>query len=578
MKDTSNANCRELLDVLTAQGVHDVVASPGSRNTPLLLGASARQDLRLRMINDERTAGFYALGLAMATQSPVALMCTSGTALYNYAPAVAEAFYQRVPLIVISADRPAQWIDQDDSQTLHQPEALDKIVKKSFDIPPETGMSAPCRNPGYLTEREWFVNRIANEAVLTATGGMPGPVHINIQFGEPLGTTSDYLQCSPRTIRVIRNTSGLPPHLLREICCRLMEKRVMVVAGFMPPDHELNKAILEFANMPNVTLLCETLSNIHTDRCEFMIDSLLCGMSNKQKVDLMPDIVITIGGALVSRMLKEYLRGASTLEHWTLNDTDLSVDALQHLTTHIDIAPAKFFRGAASMMRHLSRKGVRTLYPEYNLAWKDMREDGSGRLRRYVEAAPWSELKGLDIFFRRLDPRVNLFLSNGTCVRYAQLLTERLCHACFSNRGVSGIDGTNATAAGIAAGFKGTTILLTGDVSFAYCPEVLNPKVTDGDLRIVVVNNNGGGIFRFIRTTRDLDERERLFCSPPALPLEKLAEAYGWNYIPVNDEVGMQEAMTRLQSTPRTIVELFADADISAAALISLLAPQSHKI
>lgn len=281
MKDTANANCRELLDVLIAQGVRHLVASPGSRNAPLLIGASARKKLNTRMVNDERAAGFIALGLAMSTQTPVALCCTSGTALYNYAPAIAEAYYQKIPLIVISADRPAQWIEQDDSQTLRQFDALSKIVKKSYDIPAEIGMTTPCRNKEYSTEREWYANRVANEAVLTANEGRPGPVHINIQFAEPLNGTIDYEPRTPRTIKVIRNTTGVTIETLKKLSALLSTKKVMVIAGFMLPDYKLNKALMEFSKLPNVTVLCETISNLHLDGHSHMIDTLLVRMTEE---------------------------------------------------------------------------------------------------------------------------------------------------------------------------------------------------------------------------------------------------------------------------------------------------------
>lgn len=273
MKDTANSNCRELLDVLVAHGLRTLVASPGSRNAPLLIGASSREELDTIMINDERMAAFYALGIAMSTQRPVALACTSGTALYNYAPAVAEAYYQKIPLIVISADRPSQWIDQDDSQTLHQYEALGKIVKKSFDIPAETGMSQKCQNGEYGSEREWFVNRIANEAYLVATTGQKGPVHINIQFATPLETTQEYCARRPRIVEYTDVAATLPFETAKEICEYLMDRRVMVVAGFMQPDHALNKALMSFCRRPNVTLLCETLSNLHIGEHSCMVDS-----------------------------------------------------------------------------------------------------------------------------------------------------------------------------------------------------------------------------------------------------------------------------------------------------------------
>lgn len=566
--DTGNANCRELLDVLTAHGLDTVVLSPGSRNTPLLIGASAREELKKIVIPDERTAGFVALGTSMVTRRPVALICTSGTALYNYAPAVAEAFYQKIPLIVISADRPSQWIDQDDSQTLRQPGALDKIVKRSYDIPAETGMTSPCGNPEYTTEREWFVNRIANEAIITATAGNPGPVHINMQFGEPLNATIPYAANKVRTVEVIGNESALPPHKSRELALRLMDRKIMVTAGFMGADNALNRALSEFASLPNVTLICETISNLHPDGHAFMADSLLTGMSDERLDSLRPDIVISIGGALVSRMLKEYLRGSKGTEHWTLSDTDVSVDCFQRLALHIDVTPYRFFRSMAAMTSHLVRKGYAIKHPDYHNAWQKERDSIFSNDNGKLALLPWSELKALEKVFRSVPDNYNLFLSNGTCVRYAQLLTDRIPHACYCNRGVSGIDGTNATALGASLAYNGTTLLVTGDMSFAYCPEIMNMRRLGGDLRIIVINNSGGGIFRFIKTTRDLEMREKYFCSDPELPVRHVTEAYGWNYRSARDIRSLEEGLQFLFSNPATLLEITVDPETSAETLI----------
>ena len=190
-RDTADCGCSQLMDVLAARGVKTIVLSPGSRNTPLMIACAARPELKKHLVTDERTAAFMALGIAMVSRNPVAIACTSGTALYNYAPAVAEAFYQQIPLIVISADRPGQWIDQDDSQTLRQFRSLENIVKKSFDIPVWDPAPIPCANGRFRSEGEWAANRLVNEAITVATTGRPGPVHINIQFANPLEATVD---------------------------------------------------------------------------------------------------------------------------------------------------------------------------------------------------------------------------------------------------------------------------------------------------------------------------------------------------------------------------------------------------
>ena len=571
-RDTADCGCSQLMDVLAARGVKTIVLSPGSRNTPLMIACAARPELKKHLVTDERTAAFMALGIAMVSRNPVAIACTSGTALYNYAPAVAEAFYQQIPLIVISADRPGQWIDQDDSQTLRQFRSLENIVKKSFDIPVWDPAPIPCANGRFRSEGEWAANRLVNEAITVATTGRPGPVHINIQFANPLEATVSRDCTPPRTVETITDTSGIPSKISEELAGRLADKRVLLVAGFMLPDNMLNRAIADFATLPNVCVLCETLSNLHLDGTPYMIDGIMTAMSPAWRRRLAPDIVISIGGALVSRMLKDFLRSCEGVRHWTLADTPEGMDCFQHLALHADIEPLSFIRGITRALRKHFRKNP-GISPAYGEEWKRLRECISEDYDKRLRASGWTELTALDIVFKSIPPHYNLFLSNGTCVRYAQLSLERLPHACYGNRGVSGIEGTNATALGCAMSYGGKTLLVTGDMSFAYSPQIMGLSA-GVPLNIIVVSNDGGGIFRFIRTTRDLDIREEYFCAPPVLPLKALAEAYGWKHLCAENEEELRKALHELYSGEHLLLEIKADPQKSADALTEFLSPK----
>ncbi|MDE7351068.1 MAG: 2-succinyl-5-enolpyruvyl-6-hydroxy-3-cyclohexene-1-carboxylic-acid synthase, partial [Muribaculaceae bacterium] len=183
MINTSNVYCRQIVELIRAHGVQTAYCSPGSRNAPLILAMEACGEIKKRVVIDERSAAFQAYGCALVERCPVALVCTSGTAVLDYAPAVAEAYYSGVPLIVVSADRPSEWIDQDDSQTIRQFGVLRNIVKGSYDvraIPEGSGME-------YTSRMRWNINRTVNEAMLKALEGKPGPVHINVQLSDPLG-------------------------------------------------------------------------------------------------------------------------------------------------------------------------------------------------------------------------------------------------------------------------------------------------------------------------------------------------------------------------------------------------------
>ena len=558
--DTSVVSARILLDVAIAHGVETIILSPGSRNTPLLIGASARKKLKKYIINDERTAAFTALGIATVSQKPVALACTSGSALYNYAPAIAEAFYRHIPLTVISADRPLQWISQD-SQTLVQPYALSGIVKGSYSIPSQNSMQGSA-NENFLTEYEWYVNRISNEALNLAQRDVKGPVHINIEFEAPFNGLQPYRDEEIRIIRETELSKNLNVEKIKELASRISEKKVLIVAGQLSPDHKLQRALSDFSRLTNVFVLAEPLSNLHLDSLNLVSNQLFSPEYNSELKELNPDIIISIGGIPVSENLKSFVRNCEDAEVWTLGDTNSGDDRYMRLVNHFDVSPDRFFKSLVSMIRHLSRKGLEIKNKGYREKWIDLMRKFRKSRTEFLDNDKWSEIKALKIITQHIPDNYNLFLSNGMLIRKTMDVISRLPHSVYANRGVSGIEGTNATALGASLSYKGPSLLLTGDMSFSYCPDILNLAKLGGDLRIIVINNKGGGIFREIATTRSLPCREEYFCNAPELPLEKLAEAYSWAYVKADSEKSLIGALSSVFSQDKTIVEVFVPNEI----------------
>lgn len=521
------------MDVMTQHGVKDVVCSPGTRNTPLLLAVASRPELRPHVVVDERSAAFMALGISSVSRKPVMLICTSGTALLNYAPAVAEAFYQSVPLIVVSADRPAQWIDQDDSQTLRQFEALSNFVKRSYDI--------PAFGEGE-EEMSWYVNRMCNDAMIEAVSGRRGPVHINIALGGNLGGKSEKGDRKERKIDILSAQGFINREIINGLAREMAYKKVMFVAGFLPPSSTLNKAVAELCSLPNVAPFCETISNLHLSPDSADVDAVLTGFHRSQLADYAPDIVISIGGALVSRMLKEYLRNhKERIEHWSVGLRHTTVDCFMSLTKRIEADPARFISALAKAAGKFSRFSSNV--PDYSQQWGQLRHKAEKVKTAYIDSVEWSELKAFRRILNSLTPDMNLFLSNGTTVRYAQILGRYKAHASYCNRGVSGIDGSASTAVGGAIAYGKGTILVTGDMSMAYDVGALSLKEVPEGMKIIVMDNRGGGIFRFISTTSGLEEREQFFCAAPQLPLRELASGYGWAYCEAKSEEELTAAL-----------------------------------
>lgn len=555
--DTDKEFCSIIFDVFRDGGVTDVVCSPGSRNAPLLIAAAAREELRKHVITDERSAAFFGLGISQVNRKPVVLVCTSGTALLNYSPAVAEAYYQGLPMIVVSADRPEQWIDQDDSQTIRQQGVLNNIVKQSYEI-----ISEGENNP----EMKWYVNRIANDALLEATGGKPGPVHINVRLSEPLGRKREREYDETRIIRRVQADSIGNKEYLNNLAKELSHKKVMLVAGFLPPSSQLQKAVTTFSALSNVTVFAETLSNLHLKDFPSCIDTVLTALSTEELDELKPDIVISIGGSLVSRKLKEYLRrNKNKIEHWSLGYDRTTVDCFMSQTMRLEVDPSRFIRHISA---RLQRGEMSSEVKNFRNEWTEKKRQAIDIKEKYIDNTGWSSLKAFNHILKTLPASYNLFLSNGTTVRYAQLIDYRQPHASYCNRGVSGIEGCLSAATGGAVKYKGNTLLMTGDMSLGYDMSALGLKEIPDTMKIIMVDNGGGGIFRFIPSTRNLTEREEYFCANPDLPVKQLAEAFGWNYFEADSEESLKNQLKFFYSSARkSILKIKVDGEISAEIL-----------
>ena len=553
---TDKLSARVIAALLAAHGVGRVFISPGSRNTPLTVALARTPELDCLPVIDERSAGFMALGASIQSGEPVAICCTSGTALLNYAPAVAEAYYRRVPLIVISADRPEEWIDQDDSQTLWQQNALAPYVKRSCDISARLDFA----------NGEWWVNRVVNDLLIEAVSGQRGPVHINVRLDAPLNRTAPVPVLAEREIRRVMPEPQLRPEEARALGESLAApRRVLVIAGFLPPDNRLNRALQTFASAPNVAVLAESISNLHGPWLIGNIDSVMRTLTPEMRRDLAPDIVLTIGGALVSRMVKEWIRSLSpSVEHWQIGPSDVTVDCFKHLTTRVDIRPDLFFRQTATPMR---RAGGAS---DYASLWRSAADEAARRHDEYCSSVPWSDLRAFEVMFPMIPRSWNLHLSNGTPIRYAQLVPHGHIHRTDCNRGVSGIDGCTSTALGASiANPKGVTLLISGDMSFQYDIAALASPHMTARFKMVVICNGGGGIFSFIPSTRDLPELDRFFTVGTRLPLRDLCNGYGIEYHEASSEEELRAAFPRFAapSSRPALLAIHTPGEVSARVL-----------
>lgn len=570
LENTDKAYCREIADLLANHGVKHCVVCPGSRNAPLIVALHRHPRLVCASIIDERSAAFTALGIATATGKPVAIVCTSGSAVLNFAPAVAEAFYRQAPLIVISADRPEEWIDQDDSQTIRQSGILSNIVKRSANVHVELS-DASQRSAA----QAWHINRVVNDCLIDAVNSPAGPVHINVQLDAPLGGMRSGLpeENYARKISVARPSGLMSTQQARALAGELAPPRkALIIAGFMPPDEKISRALASIASLPNMAVMTEAQANVHGSAAFIdKIDLTLSSISEGERNALLPDTVITVGGSLVSRIVKGWLR-KSTIKHWHVGTQPYSVDCFMHLDLRIDMEARNFLPALAAALNWQSRRSI-DAKSDYARRWQSAKAQAEENATKLIKESPWSDLTAMQAIMRLISSKWNLQLSNGTAVRYAQMFDYQRLHRIDCNRGVSGIDGSASTAAGAAFSYPGTTLLVTGDMSMQYDISALSNPLISPRLKIAVLNNGGGGIFRCVASTRDLPELDQYFACHTNLPLADLAKAYGFAYFEARDAMELESKWTAFaeEKSQPAIMNILTDPAVSACSLRKII-------
>lgn len=552
MVNTDKKICRMTAAVLAGYGVKDVVVSPGSRNTPLVMAVCRLSSFNIHQVVDERSAAFIAVGIASVSNLPVAVICTSGSAVLDFGPAVAEAYYRNIPLVVISADRPVAWIDQLDSQTIRQNGILSNITVASCALDDE------CAD--YL-----YQNRLLNDTLVKAIYGRRGPVHINVHLSAPLSceTSVDPIGESDRLVEYLEPPQIISTTQSRHFAEELCGKKVLVVGGFHNPDARLGKALGELAALPQVAVVTEGLANTHAAGIFNTPSAILSGITSETKKELVPDVVISFGGSLVSSELKEFLRSCVAAHNWCVGRNETTIDCFRTLTHRIEVEPAGFFPRLAGAMTYMNRR--QPMPSGYSAAWNTAASEASASSEDFLNSAPWSDLAVAGHILDRIPPSANLQLGNGMSVRYASLHDLSIFHRVDSNRGVSGIDGCIATAIGASSKYNGLTYAIVGDMSATYDMGALAYSAMSPRLRLIVINNGGGGIFHFVKTTRELPEKS-LMVNSPRPPLKELSEVYGLRYFSADNFGSLSDALAAMSDKEggTAVLEVFTDGELSA--------------
>ena len=515
MKQFSSKRSIQLLaHILKEYGILDLVVSPGSRNAPLAIHFGELDEFNCYSIVDERSAAFVALGMAKSEKKPVAITCTSGSAAANYYPAVTEAFYQNVPLLVLTADRPTDYVDIFDGQTIRQKELFQLHSYGDFQLMEDDREGSEDYNAGIIKK------------AVEICFEKQGPVHINIPLSEPL---YDLVTELPNFASVEKTIQKKPYELPSTLAAEWnTSKRILILVGTRDYTENLEAQLSQLVKNHSVVVLSEANSNLHHDKFFKHIDRYIYNFTEEDYKTYAPDMLVTIGQNVVSKKVKQFLRKAKPKSHWHIDEV-WQPDTYFSLTQKIETKPEVFFSKLLNFIKLEPQ-------PYYNL-WEVLRDKMDARHSVFQNKTGYSDFYLFSLIAEKVPINYNIHFSNSSAIRYAQLFDFKE-NKIYCNRGTSGIDGSTSTAMGFAIKNTNPTLLVTGDISFFYDINGLWNQYIPPYTRIIVFNNGEGNIFKIIPgpDRANVNILDEFIATKHMRNAEHLAKHFGFAYIKVEDD------------------------------------------
>ena len=519
-KYSSKRSIQILAHILKEYGIYNVIISPGSRNAPISIHFGEIDEFKCYSIVDERSAAFVGLGMAKSVKKPVCITCTSGSAAANYYPAITEAFYQNVPLLVLTADRPVDYVDIFDGQTIRQNEIYKQHSYGDFQLYEDSKENS----------EEYNFETIKKAIELCIE--KQGPVHINIPLEEPLYDLISEIPQFPSVEKTIQKKNyEIPANLIAEWNT---SKRILILVGTRDYSEELETQLSQLVKNHSVVVLCEANSNLRNEKFFHHIDRYVFNFSEEDYSIYAPDLLITVGQNVVSKKIKQFLRKAKPKAHWHIDEV-WQPDTFFALTEKIETNAENFFAKIFSFV---------TLEPSpyFNL-WDVLRDKKDAKHEAYIQQISFSDFYLFYLLSHKVPANYNLHISNSSAIRYAQLFDFQ--QKIYCNRGTSGIDGSTSTAMGFAIKNSEPTVLVTGDLSFFYDINGLwNPYIPPFT-RIIVFNNHCGDIFNIIPGPSNANENtlDEFITTKHNLNAERLAKHFGFGYTKVDEEATLSRVL-----------------------------------
>ena len=520
-KYSSKRSIQILAHLLQQYGISDIVISPGSRNAPLAIHFSEVDSFNCYSIVDERSAAFVAMGMAKSEKKPAAITCTSGSAVVNYYPAITEAFYQNIPLLVLTADRPTDFVDIFDGQTIRQKDVFHQHSYGDFQLLEDSKENAE------------DINFDTIKKAIELCFEKQGPVHINIPLEEPLYDLVSELPTFPTVEKTIKYKDY-------EIQSNLVadwhtSQRIMILVGTKDYSPELENQLTQLVKNHSVVVLSEANSNLYHEKFFRHIDRYIFNFTEEDYKTYAPDLLITVGQNVVSKKVKQFLRSARPKQHWHLDEV-WQPDTYFSLTEKIEVKPEVFFSKLLKFINLEPR-------PYFNL-WDVLRDKKDAKHEQFLNTVEFSDFYFFNKAAQTIPENYNIHVSNSSGIRYAQLFDFGK-RKIYCNRGTSGIDGSTSTAMGFAIKNANPTLLITGDLSFFYDINGLWNQYIPPFVRIIIFNNGEGNIFKIIpgpgnANPNTLDE---FIATKHRKHAEHLAKHFGFSYVKVEDELTLDRVL-----------------------------------
>lgn len=554
MNFSKNILAQSITDLCFKKNIKNIVISPGSRNAPLTLGFNLNPYFKTYSIVDERAAAFFALGIAQQIKFPVILVCTSGSALLNYYPAISEAYYSNIPLVILSADRPEKLLNIGDGQTINQKNVFNKNIGYSENLNQNDNYFLNLF--GLRDNNQEKINKALNFSIEKQS-----PVHINIPFSEPLYEITNSLSVdSINKIPRLNNQNVKKVSSFRNKWQNSIKKIILI--GLSSPDLLSEKSIDLLAGDSSLLVLTENTSNVyHPSFCN-KIDQLIAPLTNNELKEFRPEILITIGGMIISKKIKAILRDNKPNEHWHIGIHEAN-DTFFCLTKHFKTSPNNII---SKLYENFNDNGS-DFYNKWDLVISKRKE----KHKEYLSNLIYCDFKVFDYVLNSIPSKSMLQVSNSSAIRYTQLFDLDSSINVFCNRGTSGIDGSTSTAVGAASVFKGNTVFITGDLSFFYDSNALWNNFIPSSFRVILINNKGGGIFKILTKDNNTELFKKFFETKHDLYAKDLCNMYGFEYFISNDEDTLKNVLNDFynESEKPRLLEVITDNDYNQDYLLN---------